>query len=333
MKVTVGIKALNEERHVEAAIRSALAAVAPFDGEVILADSGSTDRTIAIAGAYPVRIVQLADPSERCCGAGAQLAYQFARGDYFYLLDGDMVLDPDFLPAGIAYLEAHTRVAGVGGRVNEVNVANTEFQIRAEAAKGAAASGGGPVDRLDCGGLYRTAAIREVGYFADRNLHAFEEFELGARLIARGWALARLDQPAVDHFGHAIDGYRLMWRRIRSGYAGATGEVLRAAIGRDHLGGVLRRMSHICFGFVVLGWWAAIVATILVGAPVWLWAGLLAAPFLWLAHRRRSVRLALYSFAAWNSAAWGLVSGAVRRRVPPTEPLAAIELAADPRAA
>ena len=34
-------------------------------GEVVLADSCSRDRTVAVAAAYPVRIVQLMDPRDR----------------------------------------------------------------------------------------------------------------------------------------------------------------------------------------------------------------------------------------------------------------------------
>jgi glycosyltransferase involved in cell wall biosynthesis len=79
-KVSIIIKALNEEQHIAAAIRSALHALEPFGGEVILADSASTDRTISIAEQYPITIVRLANPAERCCGIGPQLGYQFARG-------------------------------------------------------------------------------------------------------------------------------------------------------------------------------------------------------------------------------------------------------------
>src|SRR6476659_2248742 len=74
--VSIIIKALNEERHIEAAVRSALAAIGALDGEVILADSGSSDRTIEIARQYPIAIVQLAHPAERRCGIGPQLGYQ-----------------------------------------------------------------------------------------------------------------------------------------------------------------------------------------------------------------------------------------------------------------
>jgi cellulose synthase/poly-beta-1,6-N-acetylglucosamine synthase-like glycosyltransferase len=49
--VSIIIKALNEERHIASAIESALAALREIDGEVILADGGSTDRFPRLAPA------------------------------------------------------------------------------------------------------------------------------------------------------------------------------------------------------------------------------------------------------------------------------------------
>lgn len=321
MDISIGIKALNEEANIANCLASAVAAIGPLEGEVILADSGSTDRTIAIAQQFPVRIVQLSRPEDRGCGAGAQLAFQYARGRYFYLLDGDMMLDPDFISTGIAYLEAHPDVGGVGGWVTEKNVSGQEFQVRADKAKAFE----GFVDHLYCGGLYRTDAIRSVGYFADRNLHAFEEFDLGARLIAGGWKLARLDCAGVDHYGHTVDGYRLLWRRLRSGYSGGLGEVVRAAWLKPHFAGVLARLRPLQMTIVVLLWWLALVVAIASGAVQALLA-LLVAPFLFLSWRRKSFRLGLYSFTVCNMLTLGLLSGLFRNRVSPGEPLAAQEL-------
>ncbi|QAY77487.1 glycosyltransferase [Sphingosinicella sp. BN140058] len=325
MKVTIGIKALNEEKRIADALASAVAAVAPFGGEVVLADSGSTDRTIEIARQFPVRIVQLANPAERCCGAGAQLAFQSAKGEYFYLLDGDMVIDPGFLPAGIAYLEENKDVAAVGGHVRERNTQGHEFQIRANTVANDRNWSPGIVDRLDCGGLYRTSAVREAGWFADRNLHAFEEFELASRLQARGWKLARIDVPAIDHFGHTEDGYHLLLRRIRSGYSGAPGEVLRGAIGRSHLPIVLRRLGHVRNGLAVMAWWLLLLVALVTWHPFVL-LGLILVPLAFLSWRRGSPRLGLYSLTAWNVSAAGLLAGFFRRRTPPDRPLGAIEL-------
>lgn len=324
LSVTVGIKALNEEQNIARTLESAIAAVAPFGGKVILADSGSSDGTIDIARAYPVRIVQLAHRDERCCGAGAQLAYQHADGAYFYILDGDMVLHPDFLKAGIAHLSAHPRCAAVGGIVNERNVDNEEFQIRAKAVRDNGHWSPGTVDRLDCGGLYRMEALREVGYFADRNLHAFEEFDLAARLRSRGWQMARIDHPAVDHFGHTTGGYRLLMKRFRSGYAAAPGEVLRAAMGKAHLSAVLTGLGHIRNGFAVMLWWLALIASLFFPARWLLLGGLLLGPLVLLSFRRGSPKLGLYSLASWNVSALGLLTGLFSERTAPEKPLDAI---------
>jgi len=334
MKLSIGIKALNEERNIAAALSSAMKAAEPWRGEVILADSGSTDRTLEIAAGYPVRVVQLADITERCCGAGAQLAFQSARGDYFYLLDGDMVLDTDFLNAAIPYLEAHPELAAVGGRVREVNTEAHDFKIRAATVASNANWLPGEVEQLDCGGLYRTAAIESVGYFADRNLHAFEEFELGARLRGQGWKLARIDHAAVDHFGHQTDGYTLLWRRFKSGYSGAAGEVLRGAIGGRHLPIVLKDLGHIRNGALVAVWWGLLILVALVPVPLangWLvrvaaFLALLLLPLAGLTFRRRSLSLGLYSLVSWNISAFGLFAGFFRRRTRPGEPLRSVEL-------
>lgn len=321
MKVVIGIKAYNEEANIARCLESALAALAPYDGEVILADSGSSDRTVEIAARYPVRILQLVRPEDRGCGAGAQLAFQHAEGDYFYLLDGDMTIAPDFLPAGIAYLLAHPEVAGVGGRVIEQNLDGEEFQVRAQKERGFE----GLVNRLDCGGLYRMEALRSVGHFADRNLHAFEEFELGARLAAKGWKLARIDRPGVNHFGYKTGGYRLLWRRLRTGYSDGLGEVLRAAMFKPHLPLVLWRLRTLQMAFVVLAWWAALIVVSTMGA--WkLLLVLVVLPVIYFALRRGSISLGLYSLATCNVLTIGLIGGLLRRRIKPSEILLSKEI-------
>ncbi len=330
MTVAIGIKALNEAAHIDAAIDSARAALASVGGgAIVLADSGSTDATVARARCHDgVRIVQLADPTQRSCGTGAQLAFQSAESsaaEYFYLLDGDMVLDPGFLAAGVAFLKANPRHAAVGGGVREVNTDSIEFELRARNDRVKGSSLAGDVDRLDCGGLYRVAAVRSVGYFADRNLHAFEEFELGARLRSGGWRLARIDVPAVEHHGHAVGGYRLMWRRLRSGYAGGPGEVVRAAWGRPHWKQIVRGFAQLRYSVIVYGWWLALLIALIAGQGFALLAILLI-PLGFLTMRRRSLRVGLYSLATWNMIAIGMVQGLVRPRRPADGPVPANDL-------
>lgn len=319
--ITVGIKALNEEAKIARAICSAQVEVAPFGGSVVLADSGSRDATVEIGRRAGIIVVQLADVSERCCGAGAQLAYQYADTEFFCLIDGDMELAPGFLGAAMAVLREHPRVAGVGGQVSERNLSSQEFRIKAAAMAGEEHRRAGLVDRLDGGGVYRVAAIRGIGYFGDRNLHSFEEFDLAARLATAGWQLMRVDTPSVFHDGHS-GGYALITRRLRSGYLDGAGEVLRAAIGQRRLGYVLRHLGHLRWAAAIGAWWAALFAA------SWMYPALvpvlLAAPVLLLAWRRGGIALGFYSFLLWNATALGIVRGLLRRRVDPRRPLAAV---------
>ena len=119
-------------------------------------------------------------------------------------MDGDMLLDPDFLPAALAYLETNPAVAGVTGHVDEMNQTSLEYVRRGRRIS--PENRIGSIDRMNGGGLYRRKAIEEVGYLSDRNLHGYEEFDLGVRLRAQGWSLHRLDRSFVRHFGHALGG-------------------------------------------------------------------------------------------------------------------------------
>ena len=319
--ITVGIKALNEEAKIARAIASARAAVTPFGGDVVLADSGSRDDTVDIGRRAGIAVVQLADVSERCCGAGAQLAFQYADAEFFCLIDGDMELAAGFLDAAIAVLRLHPAVAGVGGHVTERNLSSQEFRIKAAAMNGEAHRRAGLVDRLDGGGVYRTAAVRDLGYFSDRNLHSFEEFDLAARLSAAGWQLMRVDAPSVFHDGHS-GGYALIGRRLRSGYLDGAGEVLRGALGQAHLGYVLRHLGHLRWAAAIAGWWAVLLACS--WARPMLVPLLLVMPVLLLAWRRGSIGLGFYSFLLWNATALGIMRGLLRRRIDPRRPLAAV---------
>src|SRR5262245_60820706 len=124
LTVSIVIKALNEERHIAAAIESALAALKEIDGEVILADSASTDRTCEIAARYPIRIVRMSRTEDRSCGAAAQLGFQYSRGRYIWLVDGDMRLRPGFLAAAVRFLDENPAIAGVGGILSEQEGSN-----------------------------------------------------------------------------------------------------------------------------------------------------------------------------------------------------------------
>lgn len=112
MAVSIIMKTLNEEKRIAAAIESALQALPGGTVEVIVADSGSTDRTVEIAMQYPVTVAQIVNPAKPSCGIGPQLGFQYSHHDLVCLMDGDMLLDKDFLGAAIAFLDANPGLRG-----------------------------------------------------------------------------------------------------------------------------------------------------------------------------------------------------------------------------
>jgi GT2 family glycosyltransferase len=325
VKISVIIKTLNEENNVERAIESSLAAVAPYGGEVIVADSASTDRTIERALKFPVVIVQLDRSDERCCGVGPQLGYQHSKGEYVYILDGDMALDSTFIAQAVQLLDRDPTVAGVGGYVREMRIANLEFEARARRQHRRLAKETSDVEALSGGGLYRRAAIDEVGYFSDRNLHSFEEYDLGARLRARDWRLVRIKSHAADHYSYAMKTTRLLLSRIRSGYILGVGELLRSAVAGGYLKNALFELQALRVAIGVWIYWMAALS-IVSYAPSGRWTAALSLlavllPLAAMALRTRSLKLGFHSVLLWHVSAIGLILGLVRKRCSPLQPI------------
>lgn len=321
-KVSVIIKALNEVDNIDRAVTSSLEAVAPFGGEVVLADSASTDGTVEKVMDYPITIVRLTDPAQRCCGVGPQLGYQHSRGEYVCILDGDMELDPAFIAQGIELLDRDSSIGGVGGFFSEMQIENLEFKGRAMRARRRSTSTK-TVHWLGTGAIYRRAAIEQTGYFSDRNLHAYEEYDLGARLRANGWRLVRLDTHSANHYAHRMGTFRLLWHRIRTGYVLSAGEILRAAIKNGYLKNVLLELQGLR---VALAIWAYCVLVALVAFQIpdvrWTVAFLLFAlllPPAAMVLRTRSLKLAAFSVLVWYVNAAAMIFGFFRKRTPPTQ--------------
>jgi glycosyltransferase involved in cell wall biosynthesis len=323
LAVSIIIKTLNEEKRIAATIESALSALGEIPGEVVIADSGSSDRTVEIAQRYPVVIAQIMPPARPSCGIGPQLGFQHSRGDYLCLLDGDMLLDPGFLGDAIRFLERNPRVAGVTGHVEEMQTANLEYARRVQ--RHAPENRIGPLDRMNGGGLYRRSAIEQAGYLSDRNLHGYEEFDLGIRLRDAGWQLHRLDRRFVQHFGHTLNSYKLLMRRWRNKYLHGIGELLRASLGRPYFFQLLRELPELRLWGAVYLWWALSIGLLLFlpqkGLALGLVLALLAGIVALMSWRKGGLGMGLYTVVAWFFHAAALPAGFLRQRLEPDAPI------------
>ncbi|MDK1383826.1 glycosyltransferase family A protein [Sinorhizobium sp. 8-89] len=323
MTISVIIKTLNEEKRIAATIESVIAALEGKQGEIIIADSGSSDRTVEIALKYPVTIAQIIPPALPSCGIGPQLGFQYSRYDYVCLLDGDMLLDPGFLNAAIGFLADNPSVAGVTGHVEEMLVSNLEFARRVK--RNAPENRIGPIDRMNGGGLYRRTAIENVGYLSDRNLHGYEEFDLGVRLRSAGWGLHRLDRRFVQHFGHTVNSYRLLVRRWKSKYLYGIGELLRASLGKPYFIQVLRELPELKLWAFVYLWWTLSLGLVLFlpdkSMAIASVSAMLAAVVLLVSLKKGGLGMGLYTVVAWFFHAAALPVGLFSSRKKPSAPI------------
>ncbi|MBA8900229.1 glycosyltransferase [Phyllobacterium sp. P30BS-XVII] len=332
MTVSIIMKTLNEEKRIAAAIESALRALPDGKVEIIVADSGSTDRTVEIAMQYPVIVAQIVNPAQPSCGIGPQLGFQYSHHDLICLMDGDMLLDKDFLTEAIAFLEANPKVAGVTGHVAEMNVDNLEFTRRVRRAS--PENRIGSIDRMNGGGLYRRKAIEQAGYFSDRNLHGYEEFDLGVRLRALGWELYRLDRRFVEHFGHSINAYKLLVRRWQSKYLRGVGELLRAALGRPHWSKLVQELPELRLWAGVYVWLLLMIA-LLIFLPdkklaLLIDVALIVLVVAAMSLKQRSLSLGFYAVVAWFFHAAALPLGFFHPRRQPDDWIESQVISKDP---
>jgi glycosyltransferase involved in cell wall biosynthesis len=312
--VSIVIKAFDEADNIARAIETALAATRECDAEVIVADALSHDGTADIAARYPVCVVQLLNASDRACGAGGQLGFQHASGDFVLLMDGDMALLPGFLPAALGAMARDGSIAAIGGTYIEES-AGIEFALRRQRRRNATFKIG-TVSHITGLGLYRRAALDELGYFTDRNLHCNEEWELGQRLALKGWRCVRLDVTAFRHYGDTLPAAQLLRQRWRSRYVWGSGELVKRAWGTPAFAKALRQQWKY---LAVIAWWAVTLAA-LAAMPL---VGLTMLPIgpgaamLW----KRSLGAGLYSFALWNLYAAGLIAGLLRPLADPRAPI------------
>lgn len=246
--ISVSIKTFNESENIVKTIESVRIQLLDYPSKIIVADSLSTDNTQQLARDMGVTVVSLIDATDRSCGVGHQLGYLHSEGDYLLLIDGDMELEKGFIEHAVDYMDSHPDCAGVAGTVEMDAAVNYEFKSRNQRV--GAIYPVGNCNHLGGGGLYRRSAIARVGYLTNRNLHAYEEAEMGFRLLSIGYKLHRIDTPFFKHTSYKLSDLMLLKNRWKTGYSMATGELLRCTWRKPYfLQAVKLVINEIVFAF------------------------------------------------------------------------------------
>jgi len=206
----------------------ALADVSP----VIYVDSGSTDGSVAAAQARGAQVVQLdmSQPFTAARARNAGLAVLPDGAELVQFLDGDCVVQADWLAQARAFLADHPDVAVVCGRRREMypeaSVYNRLIDAEWDTPVGQAKACGGDA-------LMRVAPLRAVGGYRD-DLIAGEEPDLCLRLRHAGWQIWRLDAEMTAHDAQIMRLGQWWQRSKRAGHAFAEGAALHGVAPERH---------------------------------------------------------------------------------------------------
>ena len=188
--LSVVIISRNEEGTIERCIDSVLQETDQA-AEIVLVDSASADRTVAIAEKFPITIVQLDETSLLSPSAGRYVGTSFCSDELIFYIDGDMVVYPGWIHEA----RKSFRDPGLGGYAGKLYwvFPGEELHMRSPDRL--------PVGSLECLGgaaVYRTSALEKCGTF-NPFLLGEEERELGYRIRAAGHTLVRTDFPMAYH--------------------------------------------------------------------------------------------------------------------------------------
>ncbi|MSP11886.1 MAG: glycosyltransferase family 2 protein [Chloroflexi bacterium] len=120
MILTVAIVTYNRESFIDGCLQTVygnLGFLEDSEVEVIVVDNGSTDNTLGLlAKKFPaVRVIAL--QSNMGLTKGVNTALQYARGDFFLLLDSDTELDADVIRCLLDFMKSHPRAGVVGPKL------------------------------------------------------------------------------------------------------------------------------------------------------------------------------------------------------------------------
>ena len=223
----MSIAAIAIGRNEGARLKACLASLQGQAAPVIYVDSGSNDGSQAAARAAEAEVVELdmdrPFTAARARNAGlARLRACAPEAVFVQFLDGDCTLDPGWLAAAEAALQAAPNLAIVCGRRREkfpeASLWNRMIDQEWDTPIGPARACGGDA-------LMRIEALEAVAGYRDEMI-AGEEPEMCFRLRQLGWEIQRLDVEMTAHDA-ALSRFSQWWRRTkRAGHAYAEGAAL-----------------------------------------------------------------------------------------------------------
>jgi cellulose synthase/poly-beta-1,6-N-acetylglucosamine synthase-like glycosyltransferase len=102
--ISILIPAYNEERGIEATIKSALAIDYPRNKmEILVLDDGSKDNTYKLAKKFESKIVKVIHKENGGKGTALNLGIKMSRGEFIFTMDADSMITPNAVKSQLAF--------------------------------------------------------------------------------------------------------------------------------------------------------------------------------------------------------------------------------------
>src|SRR5258708_8844899 len=200
--------------------------------EMILVGWASTDETVELARAYPIRIFRLRRGQPLSPAIGRHVGYKQARGEYVLFLDGDTELVEGWLAHALRVMRETPSAGAVTGHVINLPTAaakgpvpllrKTQTRAPREVLWGSYGGGGAA--------MYRRTVLEQVGT-SNPYLNSDEWPELRLRIRHAGYRILELDYPIVRHYNDAPVAMSTVLGRRRRNFLLGIGQGARYHLG------------------------------------------------------------------------------------------------------
>jgi glycosyltransferase involved in cell wall biosynthesis len=226
-KVTLGVCVRNCEKYLSETIESIMGQDYPhLLLRLVFVDDGSEDGTLMVlqelAGEvdFPQKVLHT---PWRGLGHARNMVITNAEGDFILWVDGDMILQNNYISQLVAFMEAHPEVGIAKGKqslkLGSNLVAMLEGFARADRRSTNYRSKKARQRSLGTGGaIYRFDAIRDAGMFDERLQGYGEDQDFEIRVRTAGWLLDTVDVKFFDYERYSMSWAELWHRYWVRGY-------------------------------------------------------------------------------------------------------------------
>jgi GT2 family glycosyltransferase len=220
--ISILITTFNSARFLKMCLESALEQDYA-EREIIVVDNASSDGTRAVLGEFESRVQVIYNDTNRGFAGGQNQAIAQARGDWFFSLNPDVMLSPDFLAKLLAAEACGERIGSLCGKLlrwqpearnersNTIDSTGIYFlpNLR-HLDRGSDETDRGQYERREyvfgatgAAALYRRAMVEDIsvgGEFFDEDFFAYrEDADVAWRALLRGWTCLYVPEAAAWH--------------------------------------------------------------------------------------------------------------------------------------